>query len=103
MALTFNGLQPVVFGGKECTPQINTELKMRLSQINNYNDETDEVLASAFPKEERYVKEFLSKQMTILDKERLHAYLVGGDEMLEQVETKIHELFDKAMTEKEND
>lgn len=97
MALDFNGLQPVGFGGKECKPELNTELKLRLSQIKNYNDEADEVLASAFPKNEAYVKKFLSENMTVIEKEMLHAYLLGGDQMVAQVQAKITQTFEEAM------
>ena len=99
MALDFQGIQPVNFGGRDCVPDINTELKMRLSQIQTYNEETDEVLASAFPKDEAYVKKFLKNQMTAFEKQKLHAYLVGGMEMVErldsEIDQKFHEIFDK--------
>lgn len=85
MALSFNGLEPVSFGGKECTPKINTETKLRLSQIKEYNIETDEILASAFPNDEDYVLKFLKEKMTTFDKQTLHVYLVGGETMLGKV------------------
>lgn len=85
MALSFNGLEPVTFGGKDCTPRINTELKMRLSQIKDYNEETDEVLASAFPDDEIYVRDFLKNKMTTFEKQTLHMYLFGGESMVNKV------------------
>ena len=78
MALSFNGLEPVEFGGKECAPKLDTELKMRLSQIKTYTEADDDVLASAFPDDEAYVKSFLKDKMTVLEKQTLHAYLLGG-------------------------
>lgn len=78
MALSFSGLQPVEFGGKDCTPKIDTELKLRLSQIKAYNEADDDVLASVFPDDEAYVKDFLKNKMTVLEKQTLHAYLLGG-------------------------
>lgn len=91
MALSFNGLEPVTFGDTECTPKINTELKLRLSQIKEYNTETDEILASAFPDDEEYVLEFLREKMTNFDKQTLHLYLVGGDMMVNRVLAQVDE------------
>lgn len=85
MALSFNGLEPVAFGGKECTPKINTELKLRLSQIKEYNDSADEILASAFPDDESYVLDFLRNRMVVLEKQTLHLYLMGGEKMVEKI------------------
>lgn len=85
MALSFNGVEPVSFGGKECTPKINTELKMRLSEIKEYDSAADIVLASVFPDDEAYVLKFLQEKMTTLDKQILHAYLIGGDTMVSKL------------------
>lgn len=82
--LNLNTLEPVNFGGRECTPEINTELKMRLSEIKRYDESVYPILASAFPNDEEYVKGFLSK-MTTVDIEILHAYLVGGATMVESI------------------
>lgn len=78
MALSLNGLEPVEFKGKVCKPVINTELKLRLTQITNYGESADNTLASAFPDDEEYVREFL-KNAPVIEKEILHAYLVGGE------------------------
>lgn len=85
MALSFNGLEPVAFGGKECTPKIDAELKLRLSQIKKYDESVDEILASAFPDDEVYVSSFIKDKMTIIDKQILHAYLMGGDTMVNTI------------------
>lgn len=82
MALSFNGLEPVTFGSKECVPKITSETELKLSQVKKYDKETDEILASAFPEDEEYVKNFLSNTMTMVDKQILHAYLVGGDTLV---------------------
>lgn len=96
MALSFNGLEPVEFGGKDCTPKLDTEIKLRLSQIKDYNESADEVLASAFPKDEAYVKEFLKDKMTVFDKQTLHAYLLGGETMVKSLLNKIEGVVDGA-------
>lgn len=99
MALSFNGLEPVSFGGKECTPKINTETKLRLSQIKEYNTETDEILASAFPDDEDYVLKFLKEKMTTFDKQTLHVYLVGGEIMVGKVLEQVSETMKGAVNE----
>lgn len=95
MALSFNGLEPVRFGDKDCTPKITTEIKLRLEQIKEYNDSADEVLASAFPEDEMYVKDFLRTKMTAMDKERLHAYLYGGETLLNTLLDGVREVMKK--------
>ena len=82
MALSFNGLQPVAFGGKDCTPRLDAETKLRLQGIKTYDQSANEALAAAFPDDEEYVKEFLTNSMTVFEKELLHAYLLGGEKMV---------------------
>ena len=96
MAFKINTFQPVEIGGKECKPEINTELKLRLSQINNYTEEADEVLASAFPNDENYVKKKL-KDTPVLEKELLHAYLLGGERMAQSVLDRVSQSFNETM------
>lgn len=86
--LNLSAIEPVNFGGKECTPRINTETKMRLSAIKEYDKKAQEALASAFPDDEEYVKEFLSRMATV-DMQVLHAYLLGGPTMVESIREKI--------------
>lgn len=81
MALSFNGLEPITFGNKECVPKVTAEIELKLSQVKKYDQETDEILASAFPDDESYVKGFLDN-MTMVDKQILHAYLIGGDTLV---------------------
>ena len=89
MALSIDGLEPVSFGGKACEPKIDAEIKLRLAEIKNYDETSDEVLAMAFPKDEKFVAEFIKNKMTVLDKQKLHAYLLGGDIMVATLMEKI--------------
>lgn len=95
--LNFNGIEPVNFGGKECTPEINAELKLRLSQIKNYDEKDIKILAEAFPKNEQYVKDFMTKKMSKLDIQTLHAYLVGGQTMVETVMRNVDKTIENAL------
>ena len=94
--LNLSAIEPVNFGGKECTPKIDAETKLRLSQIKNYNKKDCEVLASAFPDDEDYVLEFLSRMATI-DIQTLHAYLIGGPTMVETMLNSVEKRLDSAM------
>ena len=100
MALSLNGLEPIEFKGKACRPVINAELKLRLTQITNYGESADSVLASAFPDDEDYVRDFLRNAPTI-EKEILHAYLVGGESaakaVIDGLEGGVKKAIDNAM------
>lgn len=78
MALSLNGIEPVRIKGRDCIPKIDAETKLRLAEIKNYDSASDLVLASAFPDDEAYVREFL-ETAPVIEKEILHAYLVGGE------------------------
>ena len=88
MALSFSGLQPVRFLDRECTPvKPDAELQLRLENIKTYNEEADEILASAFPNDREYVLNFLRNNMTKLEKEELCLYLLGGETGLRYTNT----------------
>ena len=94
--LNLQAIEPVNFGGRECTPKIDAETKLRLSQIKNYNKKDCEVLASVFPDDEDYVFEFLGRMATV-DIQTLHAYLLGGPTMVESVLKNVEKRLDSAM------
>lgn len=93
--LNLNAIEPVNFGGRECTPKIDTETKMRLSLIKEYDEKAQTTLASAFPDDEEYVKEFLSRMATV-DMQVLHAYLIGGPTMVEAIQNKVKKAVEEA-------
>mgnify|MGYP006988837637 CR=1 FL=1 len=90
--------EPVNFGGRECTPKIDAETNMRLSQINKYDEAAIRTLAAAFPEDEEFVRDFLH-QMSIMEIQELHAYLVGGAKMVEFIREKIKDTLTKAIEE----
>lgn len=100
MALSLNGLEPVEFKGRVCRPFINAELRLRLTEIKNYGDSANDILASAFPDDEEYVRNFL-KNAPAIEKEILHAYLVGGDTatkaVIDSLESGIRKTMNDAM------
>lgn len=89
--LSFDGIQPVRFGGHDCTPSIDAELRLRVQALKFDTDadeaHANEILAKAFPNDEEYVKDFLEKQMAPFEKQQLQAYLIagpGGIRMIDQ-------------------
>lgn len=96
--LSLNALEPVDFGGRECMPKVDAETKLRLSQIKDYNSKSIDVLAMAFPDDEEYVKEFLA-EMTTIDIQLLHAYLLGGPTMVEAIRQQLGNAMSNAIKE----
>lgn len=98
--LHFNGLEPIDFKGKECTPKVDTEARLRLSTIKFGTDaeirEADEVLASCF--EEQYAKDFIRDKLSPDDKEVLRTYLVGGETGLNRLNDITSGALDKFIT-----
>ena len=92
--LELTGLQAVSLGGKDCEPKKpNAEQQLRLSRI-SFNTEEDvkksiEVLASCFPDDEAYVKDFLTKKATTVEMSKLANYLMAGPEGLDLTEQAI--------------
>mgnify|MGYP006908796181 CR=1 FL=1 len=80
--LSFDGIQPVRFGGRDCTPSVDAELRLRIQSLKFGTDadeaHADETLAKAFPEDEEYIREFLGNQMTPFEKQQLQAYLLAG-------------------------
>lgn len=80
--LSFDGIQPVRFGGRDCAPSTDAELCLRIQSLKFDTDadqaHANEILAKAFPEDEDYVHKFLDKQMTTFEKRQLQAYLIAG-------------------------
>ena len=99
MALTFKGLEPVQFGDKLCTPEVNAEQRLRLGKIEDVNSEkAKNILASCFPNDEAYVTEFIGEKMGTNDKQILQAYLLGGERAVAQIEKTLDKFMDEAVT-----
>ena len=99
--LSFDGIQPVRFGGKECAPKVNVEQRLRLQQLKfatEADTETaDKLLAECFPNDTEYVKQFLQEQMTPFEKQQLRAYLVAGAGGIRVLDETISNAVNKAM------
>lgn len=98
MALTLNGIEPVEIKGRLCTPKIDAETRMRLGEVTTYDRATDLLLASAFADDESYVREYL-ENAPVIEKEILHAYLVGGEPAVKAVMQGFEDNMKKVMAE----
>lgn len=91
MALSFkkNSAEAIAFGDLVATPNVDIEARLRIQglQMGNANEikEAILVISECFGDKKDEVAEFLSKDMTVLDLAKLKAYLVGGDDMVERV------------------
>lgn len=103
MALKFNGIQPVEFGTRSCTPKLDADKKLRLGRLKyetqSDEDEADTILASCFPEDEAFVLDFLKTQMSKSDKQYLQVYLTAGERGIKAIEDAMQEMMRNKMTE----
>lgn len=99
--LNFEGFQPVGFGGRDCTPKIDAELRLRIQSLKwdteSDREHADEMLAKAFPEDKDYVCTFLKEQMTLNEKRKLQTYLVGGMSAVRTMDQAIDRAIAEAM------
>lgn len=80
--LSFSGLQPVSFAGKECKPKLDAEIRLRIQTLkvekNGDLKRASEVLSEAFPDDKEYVKDFIQNQMSVYEVSELQVYLAHG-------------------------
>lgn len=100
MALQINRLQieAVNFGGFKTVPHMTQEKKLRVSNIKlalGREGEAMDVLASCFGDDETTVRDFMEKNMNLTDLARLQAYLLGGDDAVAALESRMKTVEDK--------
>lgn len=105
MALQFNTIEPVRFGTIEATPKITTSARMRIqrAKFGGDNSEAMEVLSECFGTQADEVLDFMKKNMSTMDLQRLQAYLIGGDTMLETLDRTIDETIKESMKKAQNE
>ena len=105
MALQFNSIQPVRFGEIEATPKMTTSSRMRVQKVKFGGDniEAMETLAECFGNNSDGVLDFMKKNMTTLDLQRLQAYLIGGESMLDTLDHTIDEVIKASMKKVQNE
>lgn len=91
MPLTFNSIQPVRFGDFTATPKLNQSTRLRIQNLkaNTLSDDVIDQLSAPFGADSERVAEFIKNNMSMLDVQRLQAYLAGGESMLDSVDEAI--------------
>lgn len=107
MAYKLTQIEPVQFGDKQIEPELDAEKKLRLGRISytggaEAEKKADEIIASCFPNDEAFVKEYLAKCATPT-KTRLAAYLVGGEETVKAIEKAYEQQLTEATKGAKND
>lgn len=105
MALQFNTIQPVRFGTLEATPKVTTSARMRVQRVKFGGDnlEAMETLAECFGTQADEVLDFMKKNMSTMDLQRLQAYIIGGDAMLETLDRTIDATIKESMKKATNE
>lgn len=102
MPLSFKKLKPVDFEDFQATPQVDTELKLRIQNLKFSTEEqlkqAKDLLAKAFPDHETQVRQFMDdNQMGAISLQELQAYILGGEEMLAQYLKQVDKALDKTI------
>lgn len=100
MALKINKLEieAVMFGDLKAVPHMTQEKKLRVGNIKltlGKEAEAMDVLASCFGDDESKVRDFMEKNMGLTDLARLQAYLLGGDDAVAALESRMKAVEDK--------
>ena len=90
MALEFKDkLEAIDFGGLVVEPKVDIEKRLRLQNIKlneaNSVKEAIRVISECFGDDKNEVKDFIEKNLSLVDIAQLQVYLVGGQKMLDKV------------------
>ena len=92
MAFTTKTKQSVEIDGVSYIPEITTELRMRLGNINFDTEENTQeaysVISECFPGKQSKIKSLLPK-IPVLDLQFMRAYLLGGETAVKVVEQEL--------------
>lgn len=96
--LSFNGIQPISFGGVECAPKaIDAEKRLRLAEVDYSTAEkaekSDDVLAGCF--DDETAKDYIRNRLSPDDKIVIATYLRGGETALNRLNDATSQAIDK--------
>lgn len=102
LALKKLTLAPVDFEDFQAMPEVNQELRLRLSNLKfateSQINQAKDVLASAFPTEKARVRQFFDDNFSgTITLQELQSYLLGGEEGLEEYRERVHRTLDKTI------
>lgn len=103
MALKIAGIEPVELGDSKCIPKMDADKRLRLGALKFDTQEQINkaitVIASCFPNDEEFVKEFLEANADTTAMMLVALYLRGGQKALDIYEQSYEKLIAEA-TEK---
>lgn len=96
--LSFNGIEPVEFGGVKYSPKpIDAERRLRLSEVSFETEEkssrSDDILCEAF--EDEAAKTFIREKLSPDDKTILAVYLAQGETGLNRLNDATNQAIEK--------
>ena len=104
MQLEFSKLKPVIFGGTECEPKIDKEIKAKISLLNikdaDFEQRADELLSSCFAEE--IAKDVIKNHMSLSQKFELAVYLSGGEDAVRKIRKIEDKFIDKVVEDETN-
>ncbi len=100
MALTLAKIEAVKFGDLEVVPKFGKEQELRVRNLKITEDnleEVAEVMSQCFGAYAADVKDFMLKNLFIMDYTRLHIYLTQGQSGLDSFEKRLDSYMEKEM------
>lgn len=99
--LSFQALEPVQFGGKDCKINLNQEIKLRIQVLDVAKEDINrcaEIISEAFPDEREYVKEFITANLGAYDLAELQVYLTQGAKAVKDIRDAMREGLSKKIS-----
>lgn len=100
MALTLSKIEAVKFGDLEVVPKFGKELELRIRNLKITDDNLDEaadLISQCFSDKAAEVKEFMTKNLFMMDYTKLQIYLTQGQSGLDSFEKRLDRFMDKEM------
>lgn len=102
--LNFQGLAPVTFGGRDCKPKMDAEMRLRVQNLKMTNvEKVADVFAECFPDDEDYVRDFVKEQMSSFEHRELQLYLTQGAQAAKEIRDAIRDSIKESMSKKVNE
>lgn len=100
MALSFAKIEKIKFGNLEVAPQMTAEQKLRARNLKMEEDNMAEickVLSECFGDKAAEVREFMEKNLFLMDLVKIKIYLTEGQTGLEALNNRVDRMMDKEM------
>lgn len=98
MALTFSSIEALKFGNITAVPQMNAEQRLRVRNLDMKEENVPEIidtLAACFGDKSAEVKEFMTKNLFLMDFIQIQIYLTQGQTGLDALNARLDKFMDK--------